>query len=271
MTSTNKVVLTGCGNMGRAMLQGWLAEEIVQREDVYVVEPVEVLRQQAEAMGVATFEDAQTLPKDLSPSLIVLAVKPQIMFEVTPAYQRFAESGAVFLSVAAGVRSDKLTDALGDTTPIVRVMPNTPAAIAEGMMVVYYNQHVSPAHRSFVERLMNASGEVAIIEDENLMDAVTAVSGSGPAYIFHFIEALRDAALEAGLPRQTAELLAEQTVYGAARYAKQSDIDPGTLREQVTSPGGTTAAALEVLMGEGALLHLGDLLQSAHRLRSATA
>ncbi len=253
MTSTNKVILAGCGNMGRAMLQGWLADGIVQRHQVLVVEPVEALRQHAETLGVTTFADAQQLPEGLSPSLIVLAVKPQVMFDVTPAYEKFASSDVVFVSVAAGVRSDKLEQGLGDATPIVRVMPNTPAAIAEGMMVIYYNQHVAQDQRAFVERLMNSSGETAVIEDEDLMDAVTAVSGSGPAYIFHFIEALRDAALEAGLPRQTAELLAQQTVYGAARYAKQSEIDPGTLREQVTSPGGTTAAALEILMGEGAL------------------
>lgn len=257
MTNQNdELILAGCGNMGRAMLQGWLTNGILQKTSVHVVEPNDDLRQLATDLGVHTYASADQLPEGFVPSLIVLAVKPQVMFDVTRAYEKYVASGTTFLSVAAGVRVAKFEDALGADTPIIRVMPNTPAAISKGMMVIYSNANVSEEQNRFVERLMQSSGEVAVVDDEALMDAVTAVSGSGPAYIFHFIEALRDAGIAAGLPELAAKLLAEQTIYGAACYAKDSDIAPGILREQVTSPNGTTAAALDVLMNDGALSKL---------------
>ena len=144
----------------------------------------------------------------------------------------------------------------------------TPAAIGKGMMVVFSNRLVSDDSKRFIADLLSASGEVADIDDEGLMDAVTAVSGSGPAYIFHFIEALTVAAEKAGLPSKTAKLLAMQTVYGAASLAAESGEEPGVLRQQVTSPNGTTAAALAVLMGEDRLTHLLTEAVEAARLRS---
>jgi len=150
----------------------------------------------------------------------------------------------------------------------VRCMPNTPASIGKGMMVVFSNRLVSDDTKRFVADLLSASGEVATIDDEGLMDAVTAVSGSGPAYIFHFIEALTVAAEKAGLPKATARLLAMQTVYGAASLAAESQEEPGVLRQQVTSPNGTTAAALGVLMGEDRLTKLLTQAVEAARLRS---
>ncbi len=152
------------------------------------------------------------------------------------------------------------------TAPLVRCMPNPPAAIGKGMMVVVGNSHVSPEARAFVDDLLSASGKVAGIDDEQLIDAVTAVSGSGPAYIFHFIECLTAAGESAGLPSDTAKLLAMQTVYGAAALAAESDEEPGRLREQVTSPNGTTAAALSVLMGEDRLKKLvGEAVEAARK------
>jgi pyrroline-5-carboxylate reductase len=150
----------------------------------------------------------------------------------------------------------------------MRCMPNTPAAIGKGMMVLFSNHLVSGETKQFVADLLSASGKVATIDDEGLMDAVTAVSGSGPAYIFHFIEALTVAAEKAGLPADTAKLLAMQTVYGAASLAAESQESPGTLRQQVTSPNGTTAAALAVLMGEARLTRLVTEAVEAARLRS---
>ena len=147
-------------------------------------------------------------------------------------------------------------------------MPNTPAAIGKGMMVVFADDRVSPRMKSFVSDLLSASGEVASVDDEALMDAVTAVSGSGPAYVFHFIECLTAAAKKAGLPDDVAALLARQTVFGAACLAAESGEEPGRLREQVTSPNGTTAAALAVLMGEGRLEKLITEAVEAARLRS---
>ncbi|MEM9575142.1 MAG: pyrroline-5-carboxylate reductase [Pseudomonadota bacterium] len=264
----DELILAGCGNMGRAMLQGWLANGILEQNNVHVVEPNDELRQLATDLGVHTYASADQVPEALTPSLIVLAVKPQVMFDVTPAYEKYIASGATFLSVAAGVRVDKFEEALGSATPIIRVMPNTPAAISKGMMVIYSNANVTDEQNSFVVKLMQSSGEVAMVDNEALMDAVTAVSGSGPAYIFHFIEALRDAGIAAGLPETTAKLLAEQTIYGAACYAHDSDIEPGILREQVTSPNGTTAAALDVLMNDGALKNLVTKAVEAAKKRS---
>lgn len=244
-----KTILVGCGNMGFAMLKGWLDKGVLSSENAHVVEPTDALRQRAEGLGVLAHKDAADLPPELVSDIIVVAVKPQILADALPAYARFAPAAA-FVSVAAGIKIAKMTDILGATTPIMRVMPNTPSAVGAGMMVMCANQHVSAAQNDQITRLMQASGEVATIDDEALMDAVTGLSGSGPAYIFHMIEAMRDAGIAAGLPEPIAAQLARQTVYGSALYATESEEEPGTLREQVTSPNGTTAAALAVLMDE---------------------
>jgi pyrroline-5-carboxylate reductase len=199
--------------------------------------------------------------------LVIFAVKPQVMRDVVPGYARFA-GGTTFLSIAAGIGIAVFEELLGASAAVVRCMPNTPAAIGKGMMVVVSNANVNDKTKAFVGDLLSASGEVATIDDERLMDAVTAVSGSGPAYVFHFIEALTTAAQSAGLPADTARLLAMQTVYGAASLAAESHEDPGTLRQQVTSPNGTTAAALGVLMGDDRLTTLLSEAVEAARLRS---
>lgn len=242
-----KTLLVGCGNMGFAMLKGWLDKGILAPADVHVVEPNDSLRQRAGGLGVNAHDDASKLPSGLVAGIIIIAVKPQVFADVLQAYRRFAPDAA-FVSVAAGITVRSMSDILGAETPIMRVMPNTPSAVGAGMMVMYANQHVSSAQADQIAALMRASGEIATIDDETMMDAVTGLSGSGPAYVFHMIEAMRDAGIEAGLPEPIAAQLARQTVYGAALYATRSDEAPGTLREQVTSPNGTTAAALAVLM-----------------------
>jgi pyrroline-5-carboxylate reductase len=243
------VVLAGCGNMGFAMLSGWLKSGKLNPHEVHVVEPNEALRARAEALGAGVSATAAELPGGTAPKLIIFAVKPQVMRDVIPSYAHFAGMGATYLSIAAGTRVGVFEDLLGKTASVIRCMPNTPAAIGKGMMVTYANRNVPEDAKSFVADLLSASGEVAAIDDEGLMDAVTAVSGSGPAYVFHFIECLTAAGEAAGLPSETARLLAMQTVYGAGALAAESDETPGKLREQVTSPNGTTAAALGVLMG----------------------
>jgi pyrroline-5-carboxylate reductase len=268
MSANNKVVLAGCGNMGFAMLQGWLSSKVLAAADAFVVEPNEGLRDRAATLGVTTVADAGDLPDDLAPAVVILAVKPQVMDAVLPAYAGLAGKGAAIVSVAAGIRIARIEKALGEKTPVIRVMPNTPAAVGAGMMVICANAHVGDATMAFTRQLMAASGETAVIDDEALMDAVTAVSGSGPAYLFHMIEALTEAAKAAGLPDDIAGLLAGQTIYGAAVYAKQSGVAPGTLREQVTSPNGTTAAALSVLMGDDRLTKLMTEAVEAARARS---
>ncbi len=265
---TIKLVLAGCGNMGYAMLAGWVKSGKLKAAEVLVVEPADALRARAEALGCPAVADAAGIPADTKPAIVVLAVKPQVIREVTAAYTKFGNGETTFLSVAAGTPVATFAGILGDRTPIVRCMPNTPAAIGKGMMVVFSNSLVSEAARSLVADLLSSSGAVATIDDEAQMDAVTAVSGSGPAYIFHFIECLTAAGEQAGLPAGTAKLLAMQTVYGAATLAAESGEEPGLLRQQVTSPNGTTAAALGVLMGGERLKSLVGEAVEAARARS---
>lgn len=263
---SKKVVLVGCGNMGHAMLEGWLRTGRLKSADVAVVEPADALRSRAAELGCDAVATPDGLAPDSDPTLVVFAVKPQVIRDVVPHYRAFAGGRAAFLSVAAGTRIVTFEEILGDGVPVIRCMPNTPASIGKGMMVVVANGRVEPAVMEFVTDLLSASGEVTTIGDEGLMDAVTAVSGSGPAYIFHFIECLTAAARAAGLAEDTAALLARQTVYGAACLAAESREDPAVLRRQVTSPNGTTAAALEVLMGGDRLkLLLTEAVEAARR------
>jgi pyrroline-5-carboxylate reductase len=261
-------VLVGCGNMGYAMLAGWLKAGRLAAAEIFVVEPSTELRDRAAALGVATGASPAEIPADAAPRLVILAVKPQVIREVTAEYRRFADGGTVFLSIAAGTPIATFEAVLGGATPVVRCMPNTPAAIGMGMMVVFANRQVPAAELGFVKDLLTTSGAVAEIDDESLMDAVTAVSGSGPAYVFHFIECLTAAGEAAGLPAETAKLLAMQTVLGAASLAAGSSEEPATLRRQVTSPNGTTAAALAVLMGGDRLKNLVAEAVEAARARS---
>lgn len=253
---TIDVVLVGAGNMGFAMLAGWLKGGKLDPKQAAVVEPTDALRERAAALGVTAVADASALPQGIKPSIIVIAVKPQVIKDVLKAYAPFGNGEVTFVSVAAGTPIRAFEEILGDKTPVLRCMPNTPAAIGKGMMVTFGNAHVSAASTARIADLLSASGAVASIPSEDLMDAVTAVSGSGPAYLFHFIEAMTAAAQSVGLPEETAKLLAMQTVYGAANLAKESADAPGELRRQVTSPNGTTQAGLEVLMGDGALTKL---------------
>ncbi|MBL8580088.1 MAG: pyrroline-5-carboxylate reductase [Mesorhizobium sp.] len=264
---TIRVLLVGCGNMGYAMLSGWLSSGKLKASETLVVEPNEDLRHRAVGLGSAVAASNADIPQGLSPELIVIAVKPQVLRDVVAGYVGFADK-STFLSIAAGANVATFTGILGGRAAIVRCMPNTPAAIGKGMMVVFSNANVPEKTKLFVGDLLSASGRVATIDDESLMDAVTAVSGSGPAYIFHFIECLTAAAEKVGLPADTAKLLAMQTVFGAASLAAESAEDPAVLRKQVTSPNGTTAAALSVLMGEDRLKNLVAEAVEAARDRS---
>ncbi len=241
---SDTVLLVGCGNMGRAMLEGWLAANPSLK--AYVVEPADSLRDRASALGATVAASVGELPDGVSPDLIFLAVKPQIMPSVLPDYAGFTR--ATFVSIAAGTTVTTLRGGLGADAAVIRCMPNTPAAIGAGMMVCCANEHASDTAKSLSSKLLASSGLVEWIEDEALMDAVTALSGSGPAYVFHLIETMGKAGAELGLPADLAARMAMQTVMGAGKLASEVDTPPGTLREQVTSPGGTTAAALNVLM-----------------------
>lgn len=244
---TQKLILVGCGNMGYAMLSGWLSSGSLAISEVVVVEPNDTLRARAEKLGCVALQNASALNSAI-PEVVVLAVKPQVLEDALAGYRRWGNGPTTFVSIAAGKPIATFSGILGENTPVMRCMPNTPAAIGKGMMVTFANRYVTPAAAAFIADLLASSGEVASIPSEDLMDAVTAVSGSGPAYIFHFIECLTAAAEAVGLPAKTAKMLAMQTVYGAASLARESGEEPGELRRQVTSPNGTTAAALSVLM-----------------------
>jgi len=245
MTESARIVLAGCGNMGVALLRGWLHSGI-PAEGIDVVEPGAEAAARARELGVQVYGDAADLPAGLSPSAVVLAVKPQMMDQVAPAYAGFA-GGTVYLSIAAGRTIAGFERLFGAGAAIVRSMPNTPGAIGRGITVACPNTAVTPPARALCDRLLQAVGAVSWLEDEGLMDAVTAVSGSGPAYVFLLVESLRDAGIAAGLPAELADRLARHTVAGAGALVLESGEEPGRLREQVTSPGGTTAAALDVL------------------------
>lgn len=263
-----RIILVGCGNMGFAMLAGWLKAGEAAPADILVVEPADALRRRAAELGVAVAHDVGAVPADAAPELIVIAVKPQVIREALGPYRRFGDAGTTFLSVAAGTPIATFEAILGARTPVMRCMPNTPAAISKGMMVTVANAHVGDEARLFVEALLSANGAVAAVDDEALIDAVTAVSGSGPAYVFLFIECLTQAAQAAGLPAAIAAQLARQTVWGAAALAQESPETPAELRRQVTSPNGTTAAALGVLMEDERLARLVAEAVEAARQRS---
>jgi pyrroline-5-carboxylate reductase len=263
---SKEFVLIGCGNMGYAMLRGFLREapELV----AYVVEPVDALRQRAALLGAKAVTSISELEPGLKPALLVIAVKPNLVEAVLQECTALAGDGTIFLSVAAGVTTDTMARNLPVNVAIVRCMPNTPAAIGEGMLAVYAREGLTGASRQLVTTLLQASGAVAWLDRESDMDAVTAISGSGPAYVFHFIEALTAAGIALGLSPETASLLAKQTVKGAGRLAAEATDDPGKLREQVTSPGGTTAAALQVFMTDDRTIRLVAEATQAARDRS---
>ncbi|PKU23939.1 pyrroline-5-carboxylate reductase [Telmatospirillum siberiense] len=238
-----QILLVGCGKMGGALLDGWLALGMAPR-DIFVVDPEEAKHPSRAQVRVTG--DVQSLPADLRPDVVVLAVKPQMMDAALPAYARFA--GAVYLTIAAGKPLAYFARILGSGAAVVRAMPNTPASVRRGMTVAVANSVVAADQRKICGDLLAAVGAIAWIEDEAHMDAVTALSGSGPAYVFLLAEVMAAAGVRAGLPEDLAARLARETVVGAGELLRQSSESPEQLRRNVTSPGGTTFAALQVLM-----------------------
>lgn len=262
------LLLIGGGKMGEALLAGWLRQG-APREAVLVVEPAAPRRDQLTSLhGIATFATAEELPAELAPAVLLLAVKPQMMAVALPSCAPVVTSDTLVLSIAAGTPISRFARAFGADRAIVRAMPNTPAAVGRGATVLCANATTRPDQRAIAERLMGAVGEVHWIADEELMHAVTAVSGSGPAYVFLLIEALAAAAQRAGLPADLAMRLARATVTGAGELAFQAPDSAAQLRVNVTSPGGTTAAALDVLMAPDGLAPLLERAVAAAARRS---
>jgi len=236
------LLLVGCGRMGHALLGAWLERGL---EALVVVDPAP--RVPPGAAKAAILADPAGIPAAFSPAAVVFAVKPQQASMVLPHYARFVRS-SVFLSIMAGRTLKGIGATLGPGAAIVRAMPNTPAAIRAGTTVACAGAGVDSARKQLCETLLAAVGKVAWVEDEALLDAVTAVSGSGPAYVFLLAELLERAGIEQGLPADLARLLARRTISGAGALLEAGSEDAGALRMAVTSPGGTTERALSVLM-----------------------
>ena len=252
MKLSRPLLLVGCGKMGSAMLSGWV-ESGIAAGGVIAVEPMGLPPEFSGVAGIDVVASADDLADGLDPEVVVFAVKPQQMDDVAPAYRRFAGANTAFLSIAAGKNIAYFTAQLGDGAAIVRAMPNTPAAIGQGITVCCSNAAATGEQRELGRQLLAATGEAVVVDDEGLIDAVTALSGGGPAYVFLLIECLAVAGVAAGLPSDLSDRLALVTVAGSGQLALASKEPPSTLRENVTSPGGTTLEALKILMGDAGL------------------
>lgn len=236
------LVLLGCGKMGSAMLEGWL-ERGLPASSVWVTDPFP-----SDWLKKTGVHLNATLPD--KPAIVLVAVKPQMMADALPSLKAMGNGDTLFVSVAAGTTIRYFEETLGTDTPVVRAMPNTPAAIGQGITAIVANDAAGNAGLDAAEALLTAVGEVVRLEEEAQIDAVTGVSGSGPAYVFHMIETLAAAGEAQGLDATLAMQLAKATVAGAGALAMTAEEDPAQLRVNVTSPNGTTQAALEVLMNE---------------------
>ena len=267
-----RILLIGFGNMGQALVRGWL-DHGLDASSIHVVDPDPLALDAAQEFGLVGSRDAAEAAGH-SPDVVLLAVKPAQLGDVLRTCSPLlAGARPLCLSIAAGKPIASMAAVLGDDAAIVRAMPNTPAAIGRGMTVLTPSSRVDPRQRALAEALMSAVGDVAWVDDERLMDAVTAVSGSGPAYVFLLIEALTRAGIAAGLDPPLAGRLATVTAAGAGAYAQASGEAAAELRCRVTSPGGTTEAALNILMQDDAFAALLEraVLAAAERSRELSA
>jgi pyrroline-5-carboxylate reductase len=266
MRGVGPLVLVGAGKMGGAMLAGWI-ERGLDPTKVTILDPAPPPEMTAfiAAHRLAAYPSAAAASARPA-SVVIIAVKPQMMGDALPPLAGFVDQATVVVSIAAGTPIKAFEAAFGGVA-VVRAMPNTPAQVGRGITVAVANGRASADQRAVVEALLAAVGEVGWVEDEALIDAVTALSGSGPAYVFHLVEAMAQAGRKLGLSDDLAARLARATVEGAGELLFQSDLDPATLRKNVTSPGGTTAAALSVLMDEtrGLPALMEEAMKAAHK------
>ena len=271
-----QITLLGCGKMGSAMLEGWLADTNLDA-NFTIIEPHQThLGWLQGQKSVRLYADCAAANADGAPvsTMIVLAVKPQMMDDAIAGLGNMKHADCAYLSIAAGISTGWLKQRLGDAAIVIRAMPNTPAAIGKGITALYAdapnqasNQAPNQA-RNLASQLLAAVGQVVHVQDEALMDGVTALSGSGPAYVFLLVEAMTEAGIKAGLPDDLAAELAKATVCGAGALMAAVDTAPAILRENVTSKGGTTAAALAVLMADDGLASLMTKAVAAAKARS---
>jgi pyrroline-5-carboxylate reductase len=264
-SSANPLVLVGAGNMGGAMLSGWLRNGVAGSA-VVVVDPGPSPAMLS-IIGEAGASHVTAVPEGLTAAVLFLAVKPQVMESALPSVRSVVGPETVVVSVAAGKTLAFLERHLGEAA-MVRAMPNTPAMVGRGVTGAFANARVSDGQRAQVDSLLRVSGPVEWVPTEADIDAVTALSGSGPAYVFYLVECMAEAGRKLGLQADLAMRLARETVAGAGELLHQSPDDAARLRQNVTSPGGTTAAALAVLMGEDGMQPLFDEAIAAARKRA---
>ena len=266
ITLKGTLVLAGCGKMGGAMLEGWLkagadAKKIVAVDPQPPQEVQDLLAKHGIRHNppIASITDAE---------VIIVAVKPQVMEDVLPNLISLKSSKPLILSVAAGKTIATFAKHFGQDAAIIRTIPNTPAAIGRGITAMSSNSNVTATQMALATALLSSTGEVVTVENEYMIDLVTAVSGSGPAYVFYLTECLANAGVKIGLPAGLAMQLARATVAGSGELMRQSGIDAATLRQNVTSPKGTTYAALQVLMADDGMKPLFEKAIAAAALRS---
>lgn len=265
MLDNHKILLVGCGKMGGAILEGMIKAGVLAR-NIVVIEPNTEATPDLNIKILKHFDKYEL--DGFTPDTIILAVKPQIAAEVLADYKIFA-SHSLFISIIAGKTISFFEKHLGSNAAIIRTMPNLPIVVGKGMAVMYANKNATPEQKDLGALFFSLQKSITLwTEDEADLDAVTAISGSGPAYIFHFIECLTDAGIKLGLEINMAKTLAIQTVYGSAVLALKSDKSASELREAVTSPKGTTEAALKILMDSEKMNKLIVEATSAAYLRS---
>ena len=243
------ILLFGCGKMGMALLDGWL-EKGYTKERIQVIETNDTIRMSLEQKGIQNYKHFDLIGDVSKNSIIIFAVKPQVLFEMLEDCKRFKLLECIFLSIAAGVRIDYISKYIGREKPIFRAMPNTPVAVSEGMTAIYKNKYCLEEKSIIIEQLLNSVGEVVWVNNEEDIDIVTSISGSGPAYFFYLTECLIKIGVSLGLSLELSKKLSIQTFFGSSKLLKSSNHSPDILRKNVTSKGGTTEAALKILMNK---------------------
>ena len=255
MQKIQNLVLVGCGHMGGALLRNWLENNELGLQEIHVVDPgvaEEYRFESTDQIKLAYHDTYADVPADVEADCVFFAIKPQMVEAIVPDYHIEGE-GPLYISILAGTKIATLSKYLGDHQAFVRIMPNLPVRIQQGANVAFAGQFVNDVQRDFVDELFNGAGILKWVQDEGAFDAVTALSGSGPAYLFAMAEAMMKAGVAEGLDEDLARDLAIQTLFGAAKMLHESSEPAIKLRENVTSKGGTTEAGLKELIGEGAL------------------
>ncbi|WP_028304236.1 pyrroline-5-carboxylate reductase [Oceanospirillum maris] len=266
--SSGNILVIGAGRMGGAIINGWLQQGIGDKT-IYIVDPnAEGLKSFTAHQGVYAVADVSGIPADIQFDYALLATKPQVIEQTLPTYKHLFNASTLLISVAAGTTSETLARLAEQPISIIRIMPNTPALIGRGVMVASPNAQVSDKQKQACEALFTPLGNFYWVDDEEQMHAVTAVSGSGPAYLFYFAEAMVAGAISTGLPKELAIQLALDTVTGASALLEQDNRAPAELRKEVTSPKGTTEAALNIMMNDDALPELMKKAMAAAAVRS---